>query len=62
MIGHCASPKILAEKLAYVREGQERAGRKDAPRVVARPTAPITSATSSSSRTPSPTSSYGRLR
>lgn len=36
MIGHCASPKILAEKMAYVREGQERAGRTEGPRVVVR--------------------------
>ncbi|MCC6180075.1 MAG: LLM class flavin-dependent oxidoreductase [Chloroflexi bacterium] len=36
MIGHCASPKILAEKLAFVREGQRRAGRERGPRVVAR--------------------------
>jgi 5,10-methylenetetrahydromethanopterin reductase len=36
MIGHCASPKILAEKLAFVREGRERAGRERGPWVVAR--------------------------
>lgn len=36
MISHCASPKILAEKLANVREGVARAGRSTMPRVVAR--------------------------
>jgi len=36
MIGHCASPKILAERMAFVREGQERAGRTQGPRVVVR--------------------------
>ena len=36
MIGHCASPLILAEKLAHVREGQQRAGRDQGPYVVVR--------------------------
>lgn len=36
MIGLCSSPKILAEKLAHVRLGQEAAGRTALPRVVAR--------------------------
>ena len=35
MIAHCVSPKILAEKLAYVHEGRSRAGQRDL-RVVAR--------------------------
>jgi len=36
MIAHCASPKILAEKLAHVRAGQARVGREQGPWVVAR--------------------------
>jgi len=36
MVSHCASPLILQEKLAYVREGMERAGRATMPMVVAR--------------------------
>lgn len=36
MIAHCVSEKILAEKVAYVREGQARAGRTHGPRIIAR--------------------------
>ena len=36
IIGHCASPKIVAAQVAEVRRGQERVGRGRGPEVVAR--------------------------